>query len=195
MESFCDTLVEKAVAELGGLDILVNNAGRQQYCESIDDLTTADFDATFKTNVYAPFWITKAALRHLQEGAVIINTTSVQAFKPSAILVDYAQTKACNVAFTKSLAQQLGPRGIRVNAVAPGPYWTPLQSSGGQPQSKVQKFGKIRPWADRASRLKSHRCMYCLPPIPAHTPPGKCGALTAVPACCKASSQTYPFHG
>lgn len=80
VESFCDTLVEKAVAELGGLDILVNNAGRQQYCESIDDLTTADFDATFKTNVYAPFWITKAALRHLQEGAVIINTTSVQAF-------------------------------------------------------------------------------------------------------------------
>nr|WP_230683370.1 SDR family oxidoreductase [Enterobacter hormaechei] len=145
VESFCDTLVEKAVAELGGLDILVNNAGRQQYCESIDDLTTADFDATFKTNVYAPFWITKAALRHLQEGAVIINTTSVQAFKPSAILVDYAQTKACNVAFTKSLAQQLGPRGIRVNAVAPGPYWTPLQFSGGQPQSKVQKFGEDTP--------------------------------------------------
>ncbi|MBT1821428.1 SDR family oxidoreductase [Enterobacter hormaechei] len=145
VESFCDTLVEKAVAELGGLDILVNNAGRQQYCESIDDLTTADFDATFKTNVYAPFWITKAALRHLQEGAVIINTTSVQAFKPSAILVDYAQTKACNVAFTKSLAQQLGPRGIRVNAVAPGPYWTPLHSSGGQPQSKVQKFGEDTP--------------------------------------------------
>ena len=145
VESFCDTLVEKAVAELGGLDILVNNAGRQQYCESIDDLTTADFDATFKTNVYAPFWITKAALRHLQEGAVIINTTSVQAFKPSAILVDYAQTKACNVAFTKSLAQQLGPRGIRVNAVAPGPYWTPLQSSGGQPQYKVQKFGEDTP--------------------------------------------------
>ncbi|WP_368746592.1 SDR family oxidoreductase [Enterobacter cancerogenus] len=145
VESFCDTLVEKAVAELGGLDILVNNAGRQQYCESIEDLTTADFDATFKTNVYAPFWITKAALRHLKEGAVIINTSSVQAFKPSEILVDYAQTKACNVAFTKSLAKQLGPRGIRVNAVAPGPYWTPLQSSGGQPQSKVQSFGKDTP--------------------------------------------------
>ncbi len=145
VESFCDTLVEKAVAELGGLDILVNNAGRQQYCESIDNLTTADFDATFKTNVYAPFWITKAALRHLQEGAVIINTSSVQAYKPSGILVDYAQTKACNVAFTKSLAKQLGPRGIRVNAVAPGPYWTPLQSSGGQPQSKVQQFGGDTP--------------------------------------------------
>lgn len=145
VESFCDTLVEKAVSALGGLDILVNNAGRQQYCEAIEDLTTADFDATFKTNVYAPFWITKAALRHLKEGAVIINTSSVQAFKPSEILVDYAQTKACNVAFTKSLAKQLGPRGIRVNAVAPGPYWTPLQSSGGQPQEKVQQFGQDTP--------------------------------------------------
>ena len=144
-ETFCQNLVEEAVSKLGGLDILVNNAGRQQFRESLEELTTEDFDATFKTNVYAPFWITKAALRHLQEGAVIINTTSVQAFKPSAILVDYAQTKACNVAFTKSLAQQLGPRGIRVNAVAPGPYWTPLQSSGGQPQSKVQKFGEDTP--------------------------------------------------
>ena len=105
IESFCDTLVEKAVAELGGLDILVNNAGRQQYCESIEALTTAAFDATFKTNVYAPFWITKAALRHLSQGAAIINTSSVQAFKPSEILLDYAQTKACNVAFTKSLAK------------------------------------------------------------------------------------------
>lgn len=194
MESFCDTLVEKAVAELGGLDILVNNAGRQQYCESIDDLTTADFDATFKTNVYAPFWITKAALRHLQEGAVIINTTSVQAFKPSAILVDYAQTKACNVAFTKSLAQQLGPRGIRVNAVAR----SILDASSVQRRPAAVQSSEVRgryALADRASRLKSHRCMYCLPPIPAHTPPGKCGALTAVPACCKASAQTYPFHG
>ena len=144
-ESFSDTLVETAVAELGGLDILVNNAGRQQYCESIETLTTAAFDATFKTNVYAPFWITKAALRHLSQGAAIINTSSVQAFKPSEILLDYAQTKACNVAFTKSLAKQLGPRGIRVNAVAPGPYWTPLQSSGGQPQEKVQHFGEDTP--------------------------------------------------
>ena len=125
---------------------------------------------------------------------MIINTTSVQAFKPSAITVDYAQTKACNVAFTKSLAQQLGPRGIRVNAVAQ----SILDASSVQRRPaavKVQKFGEDTPWADRASRLKSHRCMYCLPPIPAHTPPGKCGALTAVPACCKASSQTYPFHG
>ncbi|VDZ71224.1 oxidoreductase [Atlantibacter hermannii] len=94
------------------------------------------FDDTFKTNVYAPFWITKAAVRHLQEGAVIINTSSVQAFKPSEILLDYAQTKACNVAFTRALAKQLGKKGIRVNAVAPGPYWTPLQSSGGNRKRK-----------------------------------------------------------
>ncbi|WP_058910532.1 SDR family oxidoreductase [Entomohabitans teleogrylli] len=144
-ESFCEALVEQAVEALGGLDIVVNNAGRQQFCESIEELTTEAFDATFKTNVYAPFWITKAAVRHLGEGAVIINTSSVQAYKPSAILLDYAQTKACNVAFTKALAKQLGPKGIRVNAVAPGPYWTPLQSSGGQPQQKVQEFGADTP--------------------------------------------------
>ena len=100
---------------------------------------------TFKTNVYAPFWITKAAVPHLKEGAVIINTSSVQAFNPSDILLDYAQTKACNVAFTKALAKQLGKKGIRVNAVAPGPYWTPLQSSGGQPQEKVKAFGESAP--------------------------------------------------
>ena len=144
-ESFCETLVEQAVSELGGLDILINNAGRQQYCESLEELTTADFDATFKTNVYAAFWITKAALRHLKEHSAIINTSSVQAFKPSPILLDYAQTKACLVAFTKSLAKQLGPKGIRVNAVAPGPYWTVLQSSGGQPDEKVRQFGADTP--------------------------------------------------
>lgn len=144
-ETFCQQLVASAVRELGGLEILVNNAGRQQYCESIEDLTTDAFDATFKTNVYAPFWITKAAIPHLQEGAVIINTTSVQAYQPSPILLDYAQTKACGVAFTKALAQQLGEKGIRVNAVAPGPYWTVLQSSGGQPEEKVKQFGASAP--------------------------------------------------
>ena len=144
-EAFCQTLVEQAASELGGLDIVVNNAGRQQYCESLEDLSTADFDATFKTNVYAPFWITKAALRYLQAQSVIINTSSVQAFKPSPILFDYAQTKACLVAFTKSLAKQLGPKGIRVNTVAPGPYWTVLQSSGGQPEEKVRQFGADTP--------------------------------------------------
>lgn len=144
-EAFCTLLVNDAVSALGGLDILVNNAGRQQYCETLEELTTEAFDATFKTNVYAPFWITKAALPHLKSGAAIINTSSVQAYQPSAILLDYAQTKACLAVFTKALAKQLGPRNIRVNAVAPGPYWTVLQPSGGQPQEKVREFGKNAP--------------------------------------------------
>ena len=144
-EEFCKKLVKQAVDGLGGLDVLVNNAGRQQFCESIKDLSTEDFDATFKTNVYAMFWITKAALNYLTRGASIINTSSVQAFKPSEILLDYAQTKAAIVAFTKSLAGQLGPEGIRVNAVAPGPYWTVLQCSGGQPQEKIEQFGANSP--------------------------------------------------
>lgn len=144
------------MAKLGGLDILVNNAGRQQYRESLEELTTEDFDATFKTNVYAPFWITKAALRHLKAPAAIINTSSVQAVKPSPVLLDYAQTKACLAVFTKSLAKQLGPKGIRVNAVAPGPYWTVLQSSGGQPMEKVKQFGVTHRWAVRASRWRLH---------------------------------------
>ncbi|TDN64752.1 SDR family oxidoreductase [Scandinavium goeteborgense] len=144
-EAFCKSLVDDAISALGGLDILVNNAGRQQYCESLEDLTTEAFDATFKTNVYAPFWITRAALPHLKSGASIINTSSVQAYQPSAILLDYAQTKACLAVFTKALAKQLGPKNIRVNAVAPGPYWTVLQPSGGQPQEKVREFGKSAP--------------------------------------------------
>lgn len=141
-ESFCEKLVANAVQQLGGLDILVNNAGKQQAVDSILELTTEQFDATFKTNVYAMFWITKAAVPHLKPGATIINTSSVQAYDPSPNLLDYAQTKSAIVAFTKSLAQQLAEKGIRVNAVAPGPYWTPLQSSGGQPPDKVQKFGE-----------------------------------------------------
>lgn len=144
-EEFCQQLVKEAADKLGGLDILVNNAGRQQFNESIRTLSTEDFDATFKTNVYAMFWITKAALEYLPRGASIINTSSVQAFKPSDILLDYAQTKAAIVAFTKSLAKQLGGDGIRVNAVAPGPYWTVLQSSGGQPMEKVKQFGADSP--------------------------------------------------
>ncbi len=144
-EAFCKKLVKQAAEELGGLDILVNNAGRQQFAESIKELTTESFDATFKTNVYAMFWITKAAVEYLPRGAAIINTTSVQAYKPSDILLDYASTKASIAAFTKALAKQLGPEGIRVNAVAPGPYWTPLQVCGGQPQNKVEVFGEESP--------------------------------------------------
>ncbi len=144
-ENFCKKLVARAVRELGGLDILVNNAGQQQSSDSILDITTEQFDSTFKTNVYALFWITKAAVPHLKPGATIINTSSVQAYDPSPNLLDYAQTKSCIVSFTKSLAQQLAEKGIRVNAVSPGPFWTPLQSSGGQPPKRVQKMGEQVP--------------------------------------------------
>lgn len=140
-EEFCKKLVADAVSQLGGLDILVNNAGRQQSRESILDLTTEDFDATYKTNCYAPFWITKAAVPQLKEGSSIIFTASVQAEEPSPHLFDYASTKSVNVSFAKSLSKQLAEKGIRVNAVAPGPVWTPLQVSGGQPQEKLPEFG------------------------------------------------------
>ena len=142
---FCRKLVASAVRELGGLDILVNNAGRQQSVDDLAELDDAAFDWTMKTNIYAPFWITKAALPHLKPGSAIIITASVQAFQPSGNLFDYAQTKAANVAFAKSLAKQLGPKGIRVNAVAPGPFWTPLQPSGGQPVDAVASFGEDTP--------------------------------------------------
>lgn len=142
---YCRALVAQAVEELGGLDILVNNGGKQVFNEDLTTLTDEQFDATFKTNVYAMFWITKAALPHLPAGSAIINTTSIQAYSPSAILVDYASTKATINAFTKALGQQLAPKGIRVNAVAPGPIWTPLQVSDGQPQEKVAQFGEETP--------------------------------------------------
>ena len=140
-ESFCQRLVQEAVSKLGGLDIVVNNAGRQQTHASILDISTEQFDWTMKTNIYAPFWIIKAALPHLQPGSVIIGTTSEQAYDPSADLYDYAQTKAATMNYVKSLAKQLGPKGIRVNGVAPGPIWTPLQVSGGATQEKLVKFG------------------------------------------------------
>ncbi len=144
-ETFCKQLVQRAVDELGGLDIVVSNAGRQQARESILDLSSEDFDATMKTNIYAPFWIIKAALPHLRPGSVIIGTTSEQAYDPSPELYDYAQTKAATMNYVKSLAKQLGPKGIRVNGVAPGPIWTPLQVSGGAPMSKLEKFGGQTP--------------------------------------------------
>ncbi len=140
-EGFCKRLVENAVKGLGGLDIVVSNAARQQTHASILDISTEQFDWTMKTNIYAPFWIIKAALPHLAAGSAIIGTTSVQAYDPSADLYDYAQTKAATMNFVKSLAKQLGPKGIRVNGVAPGPVWTPLQVSGGATQEKLMKFG------------------------------------------------------
>lgn len=144
-EEFCIKLVKDAVKELGGLDILVNNAGRQQSHQSILELSTEEFDWTMKTNIYAPFWITKAALPHLKPGSSIIVTTSVQATDPSADLFDYAQTKAANTSFVRSMAKQLGPKGIRVNGVSPGPIWTVLQVTGGSTQEKVKQFGKETP--------------------------------------------------
>jgi NAD(P)-dependent dehydrogenase (short-subunit alcohol dehydrogenase family) len=142
---FCQRLVEEAVRELGGLDILVNNAARQTACDSILELDEQQFDDTMKTNVYALYRVTRAALPHLPRGAAIINTSSVQAFDPSEDLLDYAATKAAILSMTRSLAKQLGDKGIRVNAVAPGPYWTALQPSGGQKPEKLEKFGGQTP--------------------------------------------------
>lgn len=144
-ETFCKQLVADAVRGLGGLDIVVNNAARQISQSSIADVSTEQFDEVFKTNVYAMFWITKAAIPHLRSGATIINTTSVQAYDPSETIIDYAATKGAILVFTKALAKQLAPKGIRVNAVAPGPIWTPLQVSGGQPPDNIPTFGKQTP--------------------------------------------------
>lgn len=144
-ETFCRQLVDGAVKGLGGLDIVVNNAGRQLACDDLLKLSSEQWQSTFATNIHAMFWITKAALPHLPAGATIINTASIQAYQPSPDLLDYAATKGAIVNFTHGLSQQLVPKGIRVNAVAPGPIWTPLQPSYGQPMEKLVKFGEQAP--------------------------------------------------
>lgn len=144
-EAFCQQLVARALSGLGGLDILVNNAARQQSHKSILEISTDQFDWTMKTNIYAPFWIIKAALPSLKPGSVIIGTTSEQAYDPSADLYDYAQTKAATMNYIKSLAKQLAPKGIRVNGVSPGPIWTPLQVTGGAPPERLVNFGGDTP--------------------------------------------------
>jgi NAD(P)-dependent dehydrogenase (short-subunit alcohol dehydrogenase family) len=141
-EAWCRQLVEQTRDRLGGLDILVVNAGRQQYRENVSELTTADFDATMKTNLYALHWICQAAVPHMPPGAAIITTASIVAYEPSPLLLDYSTTKAGIVAYTKALAKQTIKKGIRANVVAPGPVWTVLQPSGGQPEEKVQRFGE-----------------------------------------------------
>jgi NAD(P)-dependent dehydrogenase (short-subunit alcohol dehydrogenase family) len=144
-ETFCTKLVEQAADKLGGIDIVVSNAARQQSHESFLDISSQDFDATMKTNIYAPFWILKAAVPHMKPGSAIIATTSEQAYDPTAELYDYAQTKAATMSFVKSLAKQLAKKGIRVNGVAPGPIWTPLQVSGGASMEKLEQFGGQTP--------------------------------------------------
>ena len=140
-EGWNATMTARVVEAFGGLDILVVNAGHQQYREDVSEVSTADFDVTMKTNLYALHWLCQAAVPHLPPGAAIITTASVQAYEPSDILLDYATTKAGIVAYTKALAKQMIDKGVRVNAVAPGPFWTVLQPSGGQPQEKVEQFG------------------------------------------------------
>ncbi|MGO1543769.1 MAG: SDR family oxidoreductase [Gulosibacter sp.] len=144
-QEFCAELVDRAAEALGGLDALVNNAGRQIAIEDIADLSDEQWTHTFDTNIHAIYRITKAALKHMPAGSTIVNSTSIQAYSPSPPLLDYASTKAAINNFTKGLAQQLAPKGIRVNAVAPGPIWTPLQVSDGQPKEKLPKFGKNTP--------------------------------------------------
>jgi NAD(P)-dependent dehydrogenase (short-subunit alcohol dehydrogenase family) len=144
-EHFCKELVDQAHEQLGGLDILVNVAGKQVARKDIGQISHEQFDHTLKTNVYALFWLCQAAVPLMPAGATIINTASIQSYQPSATLLDYATTKAAIVAFTKALAKQVIERGIRVNAVAPGPIWTVLQPSGGQPAEKIPEFGAQTP--------------------------------------------------
>ncbi len=144
-EAFCKELIEKTVSELDGLDILANIAGKQIAKDDISEISTEQFDKTFKVNVYAMFWLCKFAIPHMPPGASIINTASIQSYDPSPTLLDYASTKATIVAFTKGLAKQVAKKGIRVNAVAPGPIWTPLQPSFGQPPEKIPNFGASTP--------------------------------------------------
>lgn len=143
-EAECTTLVDEVVNGLGGVDILVLNAAYQQNRDGLENIPTEEIERVFDTNLYAPLWIARAAIPHLTPGSSIITTSSIQAFNPSPQLIDYAMTKAAQVAFTKALAQQLGPRGIRVNAVAPGPIWTPLIPATSWPD-KVPTFGQDTP--------------------------------------------------
>lgn len=143
-EQYCNELVERTVAELGSLDVLVLNAGYQKARDGIHALETAEFQRVFETNVYAQLWLARAAVPRMAAGSTIIVTSSIQAFNPSPELIDYAMTKAAQVAFTKALAQELGPKGIRVNAVAPGPIWTPLIPATEWPD-KLPEFGQDTP--------------------------------------------------
>lgn len=138
-------LVDKSAEALGGLDILVNNASRQIWADGLESIEEDEFDRTMQVNLSGTFYVTKYALDHLQPGSSIIFTSSVQAYNPGEVLLDYAMTKAALNNFSKGLAQDLTPKGIRVNSVAPGPVWTPLQPSHGQPREKLEGFGQHSP--------------------------------------------------
>ena len=142
--AFCARAIERTVADLGQLDVLVNNAAEQHPADSIEEISPEQIERTFRTNVFSMFHLTRAALKHLHPGSAIINTASVTAYKGSATLLDYAATKGAIVAFTRSLSQALVEKGIRVNAVAPGPIWTPLIAAT-FPAGKVAKFGSDKP--------------------------------------------------
>jgi NAD(P)-dependent dehydrogenase (short-subunit alcohol dehydrogenase family) len=142
---FCERAVAETIEKLGRLDVLVNNAGEQHPDEDITDITEEQLKRTFQTNVFGMFFMTQAARPHLKEGAAIVNCTSVTAYQGSKLLLDYSSTKGAIVAFTRSLAENLVEQGIRVNAVAPGPIWTPLNPFGGQPPEKIPDFGKDVP--------------------------------------------------
>lgn len=144
-EKFCIKLVKEAHKKLGGLDILACVAGKQHSTDKIADISTKQFEETYRVNVFALFWLCKAALPLMPPGGSIITTASIQATHPSASLLDYAPTKAAILAFTRALARQVAEDGIRVNCVAPGPVWTPLQTSGGQPDKKIPVFGSETP--------------------------------------------------
>jgi hypothetical protein len=144
-ESLCKKLIHQAHKKLGGLDVLAIVAGKQHAVEKITDITTKQLEETYRVNVFALFWLCKAALPLVPKGASIITTASIQATHPSPSLLDYAPTKAAILAFTRALARQVAEDGIRVNCVAPGPVWTPLQTSGGQPDKKIPTFGTQTP--------------------------------------------------
>jgi NAD(P)-dependent dehydrogenase (short-subunit alcohol dehydrogenase family) len=142
---FCERAVEQTVDQLGRLDILVNNAGEQHYDEDIGNISEDQLKRTFQTNIFGMFFLTQAALPHLKEGSAIVNCTSETTYKGSPGLLDYSSTKGAILGFTRSLAKNLVKKGIRVNGVAPGPIWTPLNPSGGQPKEKIPEFGKDTP--------------------------------------------------
>ena len=144
-KDFCDKAVKQVVDELGGLDILVNNAGEQHYDEDIASITEDQLRRTFQTNIFGMFFLTQAAMPHLKDGSAIVNCTSETMYKGSPGLLDYSATKGAITAFTRSLSKNLVEKGIRVNGVAPGPIWTPLNPSGGQPPEKIPEFGKSTP--------------------------------------------------